>query len=646
MRRDLPAFSCAAIILCSGGFSQPAHAQRTQENAVTNAGDAFGTSVGGERIGIYSADDVRGFNPIDAGNARIEGLYFDQQERPTPRLIERSTIRVGITAQGYPFPAPTGIVDYRLRPVGGKFSFSVEGESAPYGGIAGSLEAVVPLDGANLGVNLGAGFRNAVTPQGGGVEFRAYAGVLRWHPYARAEVIAFLGGFSNRNDDPAPAFFPAGDVLPPQIERGVNLGQPWTRRFGSNRNYGLIAKLPLGQWLIEAGLIRSHRQADISFSDLFRGVRSDGSAVNHLIVADGNNVDDAVAGELRVRRDWGTGALKHNIQASLRARVKDRAFGGQVGLSLGAGTLLARDIRPKPNYVLGPEDQDRVRQQTLGLSYGFDWAKHGALSATISRTRYSKQIDFTNPAVSDLDARDSPWLFSVNGAVQITSRITVYGGIVRGLEESLIAPENAINRGEAPPAIITDQVEAGLRLLLPRALTLVAGVFSVRKPYFNLDEGLRFGLLGTVQNRGIELSLAGRPLPGLSIVAGTVLLDPKISGDVVMRGDIGPRPVGSLRGRSVLNIDWTPARQTRWSFDAAVESLSSRIGNISNRLTAPPRTILALGFRYRAKLGGVSGLLRVQATNVLNEYGWLVSSGGGFTYSPRRALQVQLVADL
>ena len=287
-----------------------------------------------------------------------------------------------------------------------------------------------------------------------------------------------------------------------------------------------------------------------------------------------------------------------------------------------------------------------MRQQTLGLSYGLDWARHGALSATISHTRYRKNIDFTNPSAPDLDARDSPWLYSLNGAVQVTSRITVYAGIVRGLEESLIAPENAINRGEAPPAIITDQVEAGLRLSLPRALTLVAGVFSVRKPYYNLATDLRFGLLGTVQNRGIELSLSGRPLPGLSIVAGTVLLDPKISGDVVTRGDIGPRPVGSLRGRSVLNIDWTPAGQKNWSLDAAVESLSSRIGNISNSLSAPARTTLALGFRYRASLGGVSGLLRVQVTNVLNEYGWLVSSGGAFTYSPRRALQVQLVADL
>jgi hypothetical protein len=56
-------------------ISSPAFAQRTADNAVTAAGDAFGKAVGNERIGLYSSDDVRGFSPVDAGNARIEGCF-------------------------------------------------------------------------------------------------------------------------------------------------------------------------------------------------------------------------------------------------------------------------------------------------------------------------------------------------------------------------------------------------------------------------------------------------------------------------------------------------------------------------------------------------------------------------------------------
>jgi iron complex outermembrane receptor protein len=102
--------SAAAILLAS---ATPVLAQRTDENAVKAADDAFGTSVGNERIGLYNAGDVRGFNPITAGNIRIEGLSVTEHGGFTQRVVSGSTIRVGLTAQSYPFPAPTGIADYR-----------------------------------------------------------------------------------------------------------------------------------------------------------------------------------------------------------------------------------------------------------------------------------------------------------------------------------------------------------------------------------------------------------------------------------------------------------------------------------------------------------------------------------------------------
>ncbi|HKN41271.1 MAG TPA: TonB-dependent receptor, partial [Sphingomicrobium sp.] len=63
-------------MLSTAGLSTPALAQRTGENAVTSAEDAFGTSVGNETIGLYSTDEVRGFSPAVAGNIRIDGLYL------------------------------------------------------------------------------------------------------------------------------------------------------------------------------------------------------------------------------------------------------------------------------------------------------------------------------------------------------------------------------------------------------------------------------------------------------------------------------------------------------------------------------------------------------------------------------------------
>ena len=102
------ALGFAAAILA---LPAPALAQRTGENATTRAEDAFGNSVGGEQIGIYHPNYVRGFSAGKVGNIRLEDLYFDQQENSTERLIRGLKMRVGLSAQSYPFPAPTGIAD-------------------------------------------------------------------------------------------------------------------------------------------------------------------------------------------------------------------------------------------------------------------------------------------------------------------------------------------------------------------------------------------------------------------------------------------------------------------------------------------------------------------------------------------------------
>ena len=69
-----------------------AAAQRVDDNAVTAADDAFGTTVGTQVIGLYDTDGARGFSPKDAGNLRIDGLYFDQQTFEANRCLIAGTV--------------------------------------------------------------------------------------------------------------------------------------------------------------------------------------------------------------------------------------------------------------------------------------------------------------------------------------------------------------------------------------------------------------------------------------------------------------------------------------------------------------------------------------------------------------------------
>src|SRR5687767_2206983 len=111
-RRNLAGIAAGGAMTLLAG---EASAQRAADNAVTAAEDAFGTSVGRETIGLYSASSVRGFSANAAGNARIDGLFFDPVWSPNARIRRSTAIRVGLSAQGFPFPAPTGVVDYALK---------------------------------------------------------------------------------------------------------------------------------------------------------------------------------------------------------------------------------------------------------------------------------------------------------------------------------------------------------------------------------------------------------------------------------------------------------------------------------------------------------------------------------------------------
>src|SRR3982751_722798 len=109
-------FGWVSLALLGAATGLPAAAQdRTEDNAVTQAEDAFGFSTGRESIGIYSEGNARGFSPSAAGNVRIEGLYFDPAIGLSSIIEDSTSIKVGLSAQGYPFAAPSGIVDQILR---------------------------------------------------------------------------------------------------------------------------------------------------------------------------------------------------------------------------------------------------------------------------------------------------------------------------------------------------------------------------------------------------------------------------------------------------------------------------------------------------------------------------------------------------
>src|SRR5579862_6686790 len=95
-------WAIAALVTWSASAAET----RTNTNVVFAAEDAFGITLGPESLGLYNPGGVRGFSPLTAGNARIDGLYFDQQGQMLDRLVSDTRIRVGLSAVNFPWPAP------------------------------------------------------------------------------------------------------------------------------------------------------------------------------------------------------------------------------------------------------------------------------------------------------------------------------------------------------------------------------------------------------------------------------------------------------------------------------------------------------------------------------------------------------------
>lgn len=627
--------------------SQQAMAQvsRTEDNAVTSADDAFGQSVGNERGGLYGSDDVRGFSPVEAGNGRIEGLYFAQASMPGGRAISGNMIRVGLSAQGYAFPAPTGIVDYSLYKNFGELGLSTRLELGQYGSPTALLDGSIPL-GRDAGMTFSINLREQERHEGGRAHNTGFGGTVAVRPWQGAQIIAFASQFRFWNDPAPPVSFPDGDFLPPEYKRRELLSQPWALRDNTSSLFGAVAQLPFGDWRVDAGLFQSGRRVPLNYSDLFTRLRADGTTPARIIVADRDTRDDVTSGEVRLTRSFLTGRVAQKISVSARGRTGERAFGGQQRINLGESTLLLRDVRELPEITPGPKNIDRVRQGSVGMAWSATTPGRWSLDVSVTRSTYRKEVDFAAPVRDDVLINDRPTTGSLTGSLFLTPALVLYGGHVRGFEDAVVAPDIAVNQGDAPPALRTRQSDVGLRYVVTDNIRLVAGLFRIAKPYYNLDPAQVFRDLGANTNRGAELSLTGQILPGLNVVAGAVLIDSRISGLLVDAGQIGPRPVGTTRRRIILDADWRlDGGESPLSFDVSVNSQGSQVANAAGTLLAPGSNVVDLGLRYRFTIGAASALLRAQVNNVTNAYSWNVSSSGAFQYRPRRHASVALITD-
>jgi len=638
-------FLAVGSVIASIAVANPAAAQRASENVLTEATDAFGTSVGNESTGLYTSSSARGFSPVTAGNVRIEGLYFEPGPGglPSGRLMKGNTVRVGITAQSYPFAAPTGIVDVQLRVPGSKPILSTTGSYGPYNSRSLQGDGQFPLIGDKLSLAAGAEMTFLSPDDRGMVPSVSFASMLRWNVNDNIQIMPFFNHHKQNKVHPGPYIVGDGVSVPPEYDRYAYIPQPWAIRDQRNTIYGVLASANLWtDWSTRLGLFKTVRDEPRALTPLYRNTRADGRT-NFSYQAEPPRSAGATSGEFRVSRVITTEDLRHNISFAVRGRDTYRQFGGGDIENFGETVLGTTYIVPEPTFTFGPMSRDEVTQGFAGLNYQATWKGYGEASVGIQKTKYKRTVEIPGRATQTNKA--SPWLYNGTVAANLGSSVTLFGSYTRGLEESGIAPERASNRGEPQDATITEQKDLGLRYIVMPNVTVVTSVFEISKPFFDVDQTLLFRRVGNLRHRGLELSLSGKFGDGFTVLVGGLLLEAELSG-AIDRNIFGTRPIGTMPRTVTANFQYAPRSWKGFSVDAQVAHNGVTYANALNTLELPGRVIVDLGARYQFNVHGVPGSLRGRLFNLTDRRDWKIDGAGRFMGQGYRRVSLTLTLDI
>lgn len=606
-----------------------------QDSAVRSAADAFGERVGIEQLGLYNEGQVRGFDLQNSGAYRIDDAYFVRASPLNDPVLAGVGVRVGVNAARLPYPAPSGVVNYRLREPSATNQLTLGLGLREFGTPTIEANGSWRADDDRVSVTAGLVARPYVRWSGGNHGEALDFGVVGRIKLGETRRLTAFATVYERDYDGDYSIRMLEAALPPNPRQLYDYNPDGARVNARNANLGLLYADEIGGWTVDASAFRSIY--DVTRSDFtVLSIRADGSGSAALNLTPARtNVSDS--GELRLSRVFTHGEISHLVSGSLRARRSTVDLASVQTVPLGPVTLRGPTPDAPPLVWSGTRGEDRVDQTTASLGYGLVWADRLQLRLGVHRTRYEKTVDTLAGAVTR--GEDQATLYNASVIWSLTPRTSLFASWVTGLEETGVAPMSATNANAVLAPVEAEQREIGVRRTVGD-LTLIAAAFEVSKPTTGFRPDGAFGLVGEVAHRGVEASLAGRIGERTGVVLGAVAFDAEVAGDLVEAGAIG----AEAPGISTFVVNGSLERQLAdgWSADAQLSHNGERWADSRNRFRTPAVTTLNLGLRRRFEIGGRAALFRMVASNVTNTRGYWATPSMLFALIGPRTVRASL----
>lgn len=640
--------ACATALAAAGAGAPALAQQKSAENAVTSADDAFGSSVGLESTGIYSENSARGFSPIGAGNSRLDGIYFDPVSLVTLRMKASQAMRVGYAALEYPFPAPTGIVDDRLRSSGEDFTAGLAWHRQQYGSYVTIADFQIPVLRDHLSIAAGLSQGNAEHVDGATGQNYSFA-VKPVARFAGIEFSPFYSANYLRDNVVRPIVLANGATLPEVPRAHHYYGSRWAKGSFDNVNYGGTLKAKLTDRLsLRAGLFHSEILRRRNYTEIL-SVSDESGLARHFLIADPRQRLHSLSGEAQLAWALGGASGRHRLIVGFRGRDRVTQSGGSDTRDFGTVLLGEPDTETMPEFRFTPVNRGSVKQTAWLLGYLGRIEGLGQLNLGLQRGSFH---GVARGASGTTRTRENAWLYNASIGVDLSRAVMLYGGTQRGLEDSGAAPESAANRNEQMPPARSTQYEAGLRWKLPHT-QLVLSAFEITKPYFSFGAGRVYTRLGTVRHRGLEASFSGHLIDNrLSLLVGAQLMQAHVTGPGRDAGLVGKHPVATRGVRVRMDSNYrtdlwggfTPTLSVNYRGAAAAGAAPlPALGG--RQLKLPSRVSLDIGFRQPLKLGRYPATIRGKIQDVLDQKEWIALASNTLQMADRRRMSLDFLID-
>lgn len=431
--------------------------------------------------------------------------------------------------------------------------------------------------------------------------------------------------------DPGAAFPQA-----PDLHRSY--GQPFTRTDTTQTQWGARLTWRASDALtLRTGL--THRNSDIDLTaanNLFVA----GAPGRYRVQASAWDYPDvkALGGFALVEGKLQTGSLRHKLTMGWYGDHDERtpflsSAGGWATLTSAPMDITAPTALAAPPFTIAGAkyiaQRSRYGNWVLGdhVEFNPQWsALVGLTHASISDTSYNAAGGTT---ARYGDSRTTP---SVAVMFKPQEHITLYANYMESLEKGGTAPLTAggravVNAGAILPPLLSRQAELGVKAELGHMLLTGA--------LFQIDKGLQYTDTTTnpaapvyVQDgrqvhKGVEFTVSGRAMPGLTLWGGVTLLDAKVTQQTATPALQGKTPANVAEAQAKLYAEYDLAAVPGLALTGGILYTGKQQRDALNTQQLPAYTLLDAGLRYTAKVSGKPVIWRLSVANLTDRQYWL-----------------------